>query len=160
MGDMLKELREKSRKRKMLLAQTVSKISNSLTEKCEHDFQLGVSGAEELREVLGTAESPIKKRDNLDNSHYQENDKYDYKKDAADELVYRDSSMFLKVNCYNTVLTLFRFDLNIHFRVPNHLIRTTTIANTSQTPAKDLKTSSVTQAQPTGLKNTPNSGNS
>ncbi|KAJ8944449.1 hypothetical protein NQ318_002146 [Aromia moschata] len=79
MGDMLKELREKSRKRKLLLAQT-----------------LGVSGAEELRQVLGTAEGSVKRLDNKESGSTQEHDKYDYKKDTPDELVYRDSSMFLK----------------------------------------------------------------
>ncbi|KAG5899747.1 hypothetical protein JTB14_006085 [Gonioctena quinquepunctata] len=79
MGEVLKELREKSRKRKLLLAQT-----------------LGVSGADELRHVLGTAETSAEKSANRENVNYQDNEKYDYKKDSADELVYQDSSMFLK----------------------------------------------------------------
>ncbi|CAH0564703.1 unnamed protein product [Brassicogethes aeneus] len=79
MGDMLKELREKSRKRKQLLAQT-----------------LGVSGAEELRQVLGTAEAPTKKSDTKNSDINPDNEKYEYKDDANDEMVYRDSSTFLK----------------------------------------------------------------
>ncbi|XP_045478100.1 N6-adenosine-methyltransferase non-catalytic subunit [Harmonia axyridis] len=78
MGDILKERREKSRKRKQLLAQT-----------------LGVSGAEELREILGTDTGTTKKK-NPGASSSQEEVKYDYKKDTPDELVYRDSSTFLK----------------------------------------------------------------
>ncbi|XP_044758417.1 N6-adenosine-methyltransferase non-catalytic subunit [Coccinella septempunctata] len=78
MGDILKERREKSRKRKQLLAQT-----------------LGVSGAEELRQILGTDTSPTKRKSSASSSN-QEEVKYDYKKDTPDELVYRDSSTFLK----------------------------------------------------------------
>ncbi|KAL3274107.1 hypothetical protein HHI36_015522 [Cryptolaemus montrouzieri] len=78
MGDVLKLLREKSRKRKQLLAQT-----------------LGVSGAEELRQVLGT-ETGASKKKTPSSSSSQEEVKYDYKKDTPDELVYRDSSTFLK----------------------------------------------------------------
>ncbi|XP_056634608.1 N6-adenosine-methyltransferase non-catalytic subunit [Diorhabda carinulata] len=78
MGEVLKELREKSRKRKLLLAQT-----------------FGVSGVEELRNVLGTAESSQEKSVNKEST--SENEKYDYKnKDYSDELIYKDSSLFLK----------------------------------------------------------------
>ncbi|KAJ8977391.1 hypothetical protein NQ317_013295 [Molorchus minor] len=77
MGDMLKELREKSRKRKNVASSNVS-------------------GAEELRQVLGTAEGSVKRLDNKESGNSQESDKYDYKKDTLDELVYRDSSLFLK----------------------------------------------------------------
>lgn len=78
MGEVLKELREKSRKRKLLLAQT-----------------FGVSGVEELRNVLGTAETSHEK--SVSKESPSENEKYDYKnKDYSDELIYKDSSLFLK----------------------------------------------------------------
>ncbi|ERL88796.1 N6-adenosine-methyltransferase non-catalytic subunit [Dendroctonus ponderosae] len=79
MGDMLKELREKSRKRKQLLAQT-----------------LGVSGADELRQILGTGDIPTKKKSHDKPSTSSQADQYDYGKDSLDEMVYRDSSTFLK----------------------------------------------------------------
>lgn len=47
--------------------------------------------------MLGTAEGSVKKLVK-ESSNSQDSDKYDYKKDTPDELVYRDSSMFLKVN--------------------------------------------------------------
>ncbi|XP_066254864.1 N6-adenosine-methyltransferase non-catalytic subunit [Euwallacea similis] len=78
MGDMLKERREKSRKRKQLLAQT-----------------LGVSGAEELRQILGTGDIPSKRIEDKPSTSSQ-SDQYDYSKEASDEMVYRDSSTFLK----------------------------------------------------------------
>ncbi|XP_028130632.1 N6-adenosine-methyltransferase non-catalytic subunit [Diabrotica virgifera virgifera] len=78
MAEMLKELREKSRKRKMLLAQT-----------------FGVSGIDELRSVLGTGESSHEKSTSKENAG--EIEKYGYKnKDYTDELIYKDSSLFLK----------------------------------------------------------------
>ncbi|KAL1497194.1 hypothetical protein ABEB36_008191 [Hypothenemus hampei] len=77
MGDIIKERREKSRRRKQLLAQT-----------------LGVSGAEELRQILGTSDIPVKKSNNAPCSR---SDHYDYSpKDGLDEMVYQDSSTFLK----------------------------------------------------------------
>lgn len=54
-----------------------------------------------MRQVLGTAEGSVKKLVNKESANSQENDKYDYKKDTPDELVYRDSSMFLKVSFNN-----------------------------------------------------------
>lgn len=60
------------------------------------NFQLGVSGAEELSEVLGTAEGTVKKKESESHT-YQEMEKYDYKKESLDEMIYRDSSLFLKV---------------------------------------------------------------
>ncbi|XP_018320387.1 N6-adenosine-methyltransferase non-catalytic subunit-like [Agrilus planipennis] len=76
MGDMLKELRERSKKRKQLLAQT-----------------LGVSGVEELRQVLGTStEVPKRKKEKGDDS----GEKNEGKAGNTDELIYRDSSTFLK----------------------------------------------------------------
>lgn len=56
-----------------------------------------MSSADELREVLGTTEGTSKKT-SKEKSSYQDNEKYDYKKDSSNELVYRDSSMFLKVS--------------------------------------------------------------
>lgn len=107
MGDMLKELREKSRKRKLLLAQTVSFIEKDRKLWCHCEiFQLGVSGAEELSEVLGTAEGTVKKKESEPNS-YHEMEKYDYKKESLDEMIYRDSSLFLKVFLESMFMILF-----------------------------------------------------
>ncbi|XP_022909160.2 N(6)-adenosine-methyltransferase non-catalytic subunit METTL14 [Onthophagus taurus] len=85
MGDMLKELREKSKKRKQLLAKT-----------------LGVSGVEELRQVLGNSSESCsfkktKPSDNDENENLNDN-KQEMRSslEGVDELVYRDSSTFLK----------------------------------------------------------------
>ncbi|XP_017773393.1 PREDICTED: methyltransferase-like protein 14 homolog [Nicrophorus vespilloides] len=94
MGDMLKELREKSKKRKQLLAQT-----------------FGVSGVEELRQVLGTGEESPKKQ-HVDNPSESKatssssssgerrgessSSSSSKEQQGNDELVYRDSSTFLK----------------------------------------------------------------
>lgn len=59
---------------------------------------MGVSGVEELRQVLGTgAETSKRKKGTHESQNGDENDKDDCKGDTPDELVYRDSSTFLKV---------------------------------------------------------------
>uniref|UniRef100_A0A182PMQ2 N(6)-adenosine-methyltransferase non-catalytic subunit METTL14 n=1 Tax=Anopheles epiroticus TaxID=199890 RepID=A0A182PMQ2_9DIPT len=75
MSDVIKSRREKSQKRKMLLAQT-----------------FGVSSVEDLKHVLGTAEdSPIKSQ------RYEDEEASSSKTvQTAEGLVYRDSSTFLK----------------------------------------------------------------
>lgn len=108
MGDMLKELREKSKRRKQLLAQTVIiSVFSKLKPKqlLFSRFQLGVSGVDELRQVLGTCvETPkrSKRGTNNDAQNCDENDKSECKGEAHDELVYRDSSTFLKVSTRST----------------------------------------------------------
>uniref|UniRef100_A0A182QI67 N(6)-adenosine-methyltransferase non-catalytic subunit METTL14 n=1 Tax=Anopheles farauti TaxID=69004 RepID=A0A182QI67_9DIPT len=76
MSDVIKSRREKSQKRKMLLAQT-----------------FGVSSVEDLKHVLGTAEdSPINK-----SQRYEDEEASSSKtSQTAEGLVYRDSSTFLK----------------------------------------------------------------
>ncbi|XP_062547469.1 N6-adenosine-methyltransferase non-catalytic subunit [Armigeres subalbatus] len=75
MGDVFKSLREKSQKRKKLLAQT-----------------LGVSSVEDLKHVLGTAEdTPINK-----SQRYDDEEASSSKKSQSEGMVYRDSSTFLK----------------------------------------------------------------
>ncbi|XP_065072599.1 N6-adenosine-methyltransferase non-catalytic subunit [Ochlerotatus camptorhynchus] len=75
MGDVIKSLREKSQKRKKLLAQT-----------------LGVSSVEDLKHVLGTAEdTPINK-----SQRYDDEEASSSKKSQSEGMVYRDSSTFLK----------------------------------------------------------------
>ncbi|XP_055545698.1 N6-adenosine-methyltransferase non-catalytic subunit [Wyeomyia smithii] len=75
MGDVIKSLREKSQKRKKLLAQT-----------------LGVSSVEDLKHVLGTAEdAPINK-----SQRYDDEEPSSSKKSQSEGMVYRDSSTFLK----------------------------------------------------------------
>ncbi|XP_053695544.1 N6-adenosine-methyltransferase non-catalytic subunit [Sabethes cyaneus] len=75
MGDVIKSLREKSQKRKKLLAQT-----------------LGVSSVEDLKHVLGTAEdAPINK-----SQRYDDEEASSSKKSQSEGMVYRDSSTFLK----------------------------------------------------------------
>ncbi|XP_053675409.1 N6-adenosine-methyltransferase non-catalytic subunit [Anopheles nili] len=76
MSDVIKSRREKSQKRKMLLAQT-----------------FGVPNVEDLKHVLGTAEeSPINK-----SQRYEDEEASSSKTtETAEGLVYRDSSTFLK----------------------------------------------------------------
>lgn len=75
MGDVIKSLREKSQKRKKLLAQT-----------------LGVSSVQDLKHVLGTAEdTPINK-----SQRYDDEEASSSKKSQSEGMVYRDSSTFLK----------------------------------------------------------------
>lgn len=62
-------------------------------------LQLGVSSVDELRQILGTdVEDTQKKRGRLSNDK-SDNAMKDLKDDAAptDEIVYKDSSTFLKV---------------------------------------------------------------
>ncbi|XP_022835695.1 methyltransferase-like protein 14 homolog, partial [Spodoptera litura] len=78
MSEKLKELRERSQKRKKLLAQT-----------------LGVSSVSELRQALGaTLDVPAKKQA-VPGGGNEGGDKPTVK-DQPDELVYTDSSTFLK----------------------------------------------------------------
>lgn len=58
---------------------------------------MGVSGADELRQILGTGDIPTKKKSHDKPSTSSQVDQYDYGKDSLDEMVYRDSSTFLKV---------------------------------------------------------------
>ncbi|XP_035776345.1 N6-adenosine-methyltransferase non-catalytic subunit-like [Anopheles albimanus] len=75
MDNVLKSRREKSQKRKMLLAQT-----------------FGVSSVEDLKHVLGTKEeSSINK-----SQRYEDEEARSSKKSPSEGLVYRDSSTFLK----------------------------------------------------------------
>lgn len=77
MGDVFKSLREKSQKRKKLLAQT-----------------LGVSSVQDLKHVLGTAEdTPISKAQRYDDQEEASSSK---KSQSSEGMVYRDSSTFLK----------------------------------------------------------------
>uniref|UniRef100_U5EWJ3 N(6)-adenosine-methyltransferase non-catalytic subunit METTL14 n=1 Tax=Corethrella appendiculata TaxID=1370023 RepID=U5EWJ3_9DIPT len=75
MGDVLQTLREKSKKRKKLLAQT-----------------LGVSSVSDLKYVLGTVEDSPSQNKN----RYDDDEPSTSKKSHAEGLVYRDSSTFLK----------------------------------------------------------------
>ncbi|XP_014283040.1 N6-adenosine-methyltransferase non-catalytic subunit isoform X1 [Halyomorpha halys] len=78
MSDTLKELKERSQKRKKLLAQT-----------------FGVSNVAELRQVLGTAEEePAKKVPIL--SHTSNEILNEKEENGNDSVVYKDSSTFLK----------------------------------------------------------------
>ncbi|XP_034229964.1 N6-adenosine-methyltransferase non-catalytic subunit [Thrips palmi] len=81
MGDMLKELRERSQKRKKLLAQT-----------------LGVSNVDELAQALGTREETQERRQSAAGSSTAEvkPEKSTSQEEVADELIYTDSSTFLK----------------------------------------------------------------
>ncbi|XP_039287224.1 N6-adenosine-methyltransferase non-catalytic subunit isoform X2 [Nilaparvata lugens] len=82
MSDKLKELKERSQKRKKLLAQT-----------------FGVSNVAELRQALGTSvESPQKKVVRTEAPPAEVADDIDKSKEdtTTDELVYKDSSTFLK----------------------------------------------------------------
>lgn len=77
MGDVFKSLREKSQKRKKLLAQT-----------------LGVSSVQDLKHVLGTAEdTPMSKAQRYDDQEEASSSK---KSQSSEGMVYRDSSTFLK----------------------------------------------------------------
>lgn len=77
MGDVFKSLREKSQKRKKLLAQT-----------------LGVSSVQDLKHVLGTAEdTPMGKAQRYDDQEEASSSK---KSQSSEGMVYRDSSTFLK----------------------------------------------------------------
>ncbi|KOB75426.1 Karyogamy protein KAR4 [Operophtera brumata] len=78
MSDKLKELRERSQKRKKLLAQT-----------------LGVSSVSELRHALGSNLDVPSKKQAKAGKHREPADKTPTK-EQADELVYTDSSTFLK----------------------------------------------------------------
>lgn len=65
-----------------------------------HFLQLGVSGVDELRQVLGTTEESRRKTKSesstlLVSSAEKSSDKNN---ETSDELVYRDSSTFLKVH--------------------------------------------------------------
>uniref|UniRef100_A0A1Q3F5M1 N(6)-adenosine-methyltransferase non-catalytic subunit METTL14 n=1 Tax=Culex tarsalis TaxID=7177 RepID=A0A1Q3F5M1_CULTA len=76
MGDVIKSLREKSQKRKKLLAQT-----------------LGVSSVQDLKHVLGTAEdTPMTKAQRYDDEEASSSKK----SQSSEGMVYRDSSTFLK----------------------------------------------------------------
>lgn len=76
MGDVIKSLREKSQKRKKLLAQT-----------------LGVSSVQDLKHVLGTAEdTPMGKAQRYDDEEASSSKK----SHSSEGMVYRDSSTFLK----------------------------------------------------------------
>lgn len=105
MGDLLKSVKERSKKRKRLLAQTVSE-GKSNKYKFDGDYrakyatnltfdQLGVSSVEDLKYILGTAEveetsSPKSVRDDDEKTPTS-------KKSYTENLFYRDSSTFLKV---------------------------------------------------------------
>lgn len=52
-----------------------------------------------MRQILGTGEASTKKNDGKPSTSNQL-DQYDYTKEALDEMVYRDSSTFLKVSRY------------------------------------------------------------
>lgn len=106
---MLKSLRERSQKRKKLLAQTVRHQSvpfkyifgNSLnlillqiyfTHTRTHK-QLGVQNVEDLKHVLGTTEDSASKPSNDESKKANSNSR----KSQSENLFYRDSSTFLKV---------------------------------------------------------------
>lgn len=76
---MIKELREKSMKRKQLLAQT-----------------LGVSGVDELKHVLGTSSALVSKKQSHYSGKKDRGQEHGGKRDETDEVFYRDSSTFLK----------------------------------------------------------------
>ncbi|KAK3911779.1 N6-adenosine-methyltransferase non-catalytic subunit [Frankliniella fusca] len=81
MGDMIKELRERSQKRKKLLVQT-----------------LGVSNVDELGQALGTRDETQDRKQTLNSNsiHETKAEKSANQDDVSDELVYTDSSTFLK----------------------------------------------------------------
>ncbi|GLH12952.1 hypothetical protein R5R35_003483 [Gryllus longicercus] len=80
MSDMLRERRERSQKRKKLLAQT-----------------FGVSNVDELRQALGTTvETPARKFFREEPPAEEIQEKTENEDAAPDELVYTDSSTFLK----------------------------------------------------------------
>jgi len=112
---MLQARWERSQKRKKLLAQTVSsetylgREAATVVSKIKQmsvcflsricSLQLGVSSVDELRQILGTdVEDTQKKRGRLSNDKSDSAVK-DLKDDAVptDEIVYKDSSTFLKV---------------------------------------------------------------
>jgi len=116
MQTMLQARWERSQKRKKLLAQTVSgetylgREAATVVSKIEQTslcfftyllfrLQLGVSSVDELRQILGTdVEDTQKKRGRLSNDKSDSAVK-DLKDDVVptDEIVYKDSSTFLKV---------------------------------------------------------------
>lgn len=89
---MLKSLKEKSLKRKKLLAQTVGSLEPSESIKLIMKyFQLGVSEIEDITSVLGdnsTSSKTIKD---------DESEAGSSKKLQTESLFYKDSSLFLKV---------------------------------------------------------------
>lgn len=88
---MLKSLKEKSLKRKKLLAQTVGSLEPSESIKLMKYFQLGVSEIEDITSVLGdnsTSSKTIKD---------DESEAGSSKKLQTESLFYKDSSLFLKV---------------------------------------------------------------
>lgn len=92
MSEMLKSLKEKSLKRKKLLAQTVRalKAYKSTITNIKY-FQLGVSEIEDITSVLG---------DNSTSSKTIKDDEIEAgssKKLQTESLFYKDSSLFLKV---------------------------------------------------------------
>lgn len=100
MGDVLKKLRERSQKRKLLLAQTVSIFSSNFIFLSKHNLkkyffnflkQLGLNDVKDLKHVLGTAE------ENPSQKHTREDDPTTSKKSQSENIFYRDSSTFLKV---------------------------------------------------------------
>ncbi|KAE8741679.1 hypothetical protein FOCC_FOCC012800 [Frankliniella occidentalis] len=81
MGDMIKELRERSQKRKKLLVQT-----------------LGVSNVDELGQALGTRDEIQDRKQSTSSTPVSDckAEKSSNQDEVADELVYTDSSTFLK----------------------------------------------------------------
>lgn len=122
---MLQARWERSQKRKKLLAQTVSIEINSGREaaiamtckvisilmRLSFHLQLGVSSVDELRQILGTdVEDTQKKRGRLSNDKSDSTVK-DLKDDVAptDEIVYKDSSTFLKVPARTLYILILRY---------------------------------------------------
>lgn len=106
MSEKLKELRERSQKRKKLLAQTVGTV-NITSDGVRFMplfyqfvsvvwFQLGVSSVSELRHALGASLDVPAKKQAVTEASSEGGDK-PTAKDQHDGLVYTDSSTFLKV---------------------------------------------------------------
>lgn len=99
---------------------------------------------------------PVKKIDTKDSTSNTDNEKYEYKQDAYDELVYRDSSTFLKVNhCLINEKSI----NNEHFREHNHQTPTMITVNILWILVKDPKTSFEMWGLQIGLRSIPSSGN-
>jgi len=135
---MLQARWERSQKRKKLLAQTVSIEINSGREtavavtykisilmRLSFHLQLGVSSVDELRQILGTdVEDTQKKRGRLSNDKSDSTVK-DLKDDVAptDEIVYKDSSTFLKVPSRTLVRSVRRYALYfVHISILRYCI--------------------------------------
>jgi len=93
-------------------------------------LQLGVSSVDELRQILGTdVEDTQKKRGRLSNDKSDSAIK-DLKDDAAptDEIVYKDSSTFLKVFIYIKLCVLLKY---FTFEIP-YIFKGNTIVKSTQ----------------------------